>query len=222
MAPLIEFCPEKIAWGDVATWIAGIGALSASVVAVCIALRDGRTRRKERTHSALIFSLYIIQELGQLRASLPRIRKRVAAVIDLKDAQTATNNWPSITLMVKSLDLPLLMASSDRITLLDGDDAKFVAATVAGLMQLRSAIAPWGMKEADVATNAQALLEPMRVLIVNLQRYVNGAYERIWAIAEPKSNMPVDEDIDLSDDEMKILGKYDQSGGYEPKLGESG
>lgn len=42
------FCPNAVAWGDVATWVAGTATVATVVVAMWLARREGRRRDKER------------------------------------------------------------------------------------------------------------------------------------------------------------------------------
>src|SRR2546423_1631809 len=48
--------PASVHWGDVPTWLAAIGTVGAVMVALGIALRDSRTRRREdrQRHASLV------------------------------------------------------------------------------------------------------------------------------------------------------------------------
>ncbi|WP_395684351.1 hypothetical protein [Dokdonella sp.] len=210
------FCPNNIVWGDVATWVSGLGALAAVIVALYLAGESDRRRAKDRAHARRVFAIYIAQELGDVRVSLPRIRRRLKAVEDLQDRELAALNWPSTVQMIRSLNLPLLQQSADKITLFDGDTARFVASTVAGLAQLKGALAPWGAAVEEVAMDSHKMLQPLRGLVANLQRYANGAHQLIWQAAAFNDRYPIDPDTELDSFEQALIAAYDRSGGSKP------
>lgn len=205
------FCPQKVVWGDVATWLAGLGTLGAAGTALWLALRSDSKLRRERMHSAQVLAVLIAQEIGQIRVSLPSIRKFLMQILKHENAGEA--NWPALARMIASLRLPILEGAPERIPLLDSDDAKFVASTLAGLLQLRDKASPWGRTPQQMAPDAQPLLKPLLAMAANLQRYVNGAHERVWRLAG-FDNYPIDADSDLSDHEIRLIEEYDRRGGY--------
>lgn len=205
------FCPQKVFWGDVATWVAGAGTLAAAGIALWLARRSDSKLLREQEHAAQVLAVLTSQEIGQIRVSLPPIRKFLMNLLEHENAAEA--NWPALARMIASLRLPILESSPERVSILHGDDAKFVASTLAGLLQLRDKASPWGRTPQQMAPDAQHLLEPLLAMAANLQRYVNGAHERVWSLAG-FDNYPINVDSDLSDDEKALIEDYDRRGGY--------
>jgi hypothetical protein len=62
----VSFCPNAIAWGDIAAWFGGIMTLAAVVTALGIALRDGRRQQRERHDRGRLVAAYLYQPFSEI------------------------------------------------------------------------------------------------------------------------------------------------------------
>lgn len=77
------FCPNAVAWGDVGTWVAGLGTVGTVIAALWLARREGRQRDKERAEQlamndfrASVRLMPVFTHLAAVAAVLPeRIQK---------------------------------------------------------------------------------------------------------------------------------------------------
>jgi hypothetical protein len=66
----VSFCPNAIAWGDIAAWFGGLMTLAAVVTALGIALRDGRRQQRERHDRGRLVAAYLYQPFSEIAVIL--------------------------------------------------------------------------------------------------------------------------------------------------------
>jgi hypothetical protein len=204
------FCPDAIIWGDVGTWVAGLGTLITAIVAVGLATASDRRIANNRDFAAHLYAITAVDEVGRLRAALAVLRREMLAI----DGDNAARlNWERIAGMIRALDAPYVLGSDDKFVLFKGDDARFLASMRSNLIQLRSAINPWGRTDREMAAEAGQYMEPTLALAGQLQRYTNGAFERLWSVGGKPMPPPADPDTHLTTRENELAAAYDRRAG---------
>src|SRR6188768_2770380 len=105
------FCPLKIEYGDVATWVAGIGTVAATAAAVWLGLRESRRQNDIRKGEARALAATILSELRDALYATAVIRNCLAG---LPTDSFSYDDWNQMLRPLLSLPLPLTESSVPR------------------------------------------------------------------------------------------------------------
>ena len=67
------FCPDAVAWGDVGTWVAGIGTIFTGMMALGIALRSEFKQEERRARDRKEWVFHTLMTHRRARYSAPTV-----------------------------------------------------------------------------------------------------------------------------------------------------
>jgi hypothetical protein len=210
------FCPNTVAWGDVATWFAGAGAVIVAALSLYFSNNAERARKKERVEDsrvrdqarerdAQIFATAIHPELGRLSLLTAEHRRALMG--------TEQIDWRGFADSLRFAKLPVIEGSLEKIWQLDSDTARFVSSARSSLLQLQNLMDRYTGREALLQGDAENLL----VLHADLQKFANGAYTNACLVAGASGGQAaLPESTRLTDYETRLLEWINH--GAAPKL----
>ena len=167
------FCPDALAWGDVATWVSGLATVAAVIIALCSIKAAERDRRAEIDAQTRAVADAICDELRAINWRLEQIQQLDADAVDF------STMWKAYARHTKAIVTPVLDILMDRMHLTDATTAAVVTSAYGNILRLRALIPPEahvnpgrpeapGLREA-VRTTA-AIVGPIRPRVVNAVR----------------------------------------------------
>jgi hypothetical protein len=178
------FCPNAIAWGDVATWVAGLASFLAVVVALWIArysARDAKRRESEAKHNAAkAMSVVIHGELVPLAGAM----QVLLAIRRHYGEQFTAAQFGELTLGLDKISTPALDRFLERLDVFAPLVAGQLMIVYRGVLSIQGAIRTPGIDGGQL-TNERALvaLNTAANMAESTERWIYEALDSLSAIA---------------------------------------